>query len=104
MIGTFLAYNVRMSLFALVVYVVLGATLGAAAFPVFGGSKAWSAAAALAGFLGALLGAWIARATSLPYTIHVDGQPFPLLWAFVGALLLVGYCITAQVVVSSRPA
>ncbi len=89
-------------MFALLVYVAIGAMLGVAARPIVGGSTAWSLASGFAGFLGAVLGASIARATSLPYTVQVDGQPFPLLFAMVGGLLLFGYCISAQVVVSSR--
>lgn len=91
-------------MFALLVYVVMGATLGAAAHPIVGRSLAWSVAAGLAGSLGALLGTWIARATSLPFTVEVGGQPFPLVSAMVGGLLLFGYCISAQVLVSSHPA
>lgn len=91
-------------MFALLVYVVIGTTLGVAAHPIVGRSIAWSVAAGLAGLLGALLGTWIARATSLPFTVEVGGQPFHLASALVGGLLLFGYCISAQVLVSAAPA
>ena len=43
------------------------------------------------GFLGALLGTWLARLLDLPaiFTISVGGTAFPVVWAIVGAALLV---------------
>lgn len=104
MSGTFLASSKHMSMLAVLVFVIIGATLGAAARPIVGGSNAWSIASGLAGLLGAMLGTWIARATSLPFDVEVGGQPFPLFSAMLGGLLLFGYCIAAQVVVTNRPA
>jgi uncharacterized membrane protein YeaQ/YmgE (transglycosylase-associated protein family) len=41
------------------------------------------------GFVGALLGTWLARLTGLPeiFTIQVDGQSFPIIWSIIGAAL-----------------
>jgi len=41
------------------------------------------------GFVGALLGSWLARAAGLPdfLTIQVGGQPFPIVWSIIGAAL-----------------
>jgi len=41
------------------------------------------------GFIGALLGTWIARATDLPepFMIRVGDASFPLIWAIIGAAL-----------------
>lgn len=43
------------------------------------------------GFIGALLGMWIARELGLPelLAIQVGGRTFPVLWAIVGAALFV---------------
>jgi len=43
------------------------------------------------GFIGALLGSWLARVLGLPsiLVISLDGQSFPLLWAIFGAALFV---------------
>ncbi len=43
------------------------------------------------GFIGALLGTWIARHLHLPelLTIHVGGERFPVVWSIVGSALFV---------------
>jgi uncharacterized membrane protein YeaQ/YmgE (transglycosylase-associated protein family) len=41
------------------------------------------------GFIGALLGLWLARALALPepFALRVGGEIFPVLWSIVGAAL-----------------
>ena len=43
------------------------------------------------GFIGALLGTWLARLLGLSeiLTIDVAGRPFPVLWSIIGAALFV---------------
>ena len=43
------------------------------------------------GFIGALLGTWLARTLGLPslLVLSVDGQAFPVVWAVLGAALFV---------------
>jgi len=43
------------------------------------------------GFVGALLGAWIARALSLPelFQFEVGDTPFPVIWSIIGSALFV---------------
>jgi uncharacterized membrane protein YeaQ/YmgE (transglycosylase-associated protein family) len=44
------------------------------------------------GFIGALLGTWLARVLALPvwFALQVgDAPPFPIIWAIVGAALFV---------------
>lgn len=45
------------------------------------------------GFIGALIGTYIARTLELPLTpwLRFNGQPFPFLWAILGAALLVAF-------------
>jgi uncharacterized membrane protein YeaQ/YmgE (transglycosylase-associated protein family) len=44
----------------------------------------------LAGYIGALLGTWLARQFSLPtwLVINVGGTAFPFFWAVIGAAVL----------------
>ena len=41
------------------------------------------------GFIGALLGMWMARSMGLPelFTIHVGGAAFPIVWSIIGGAL-----------------
>jgi uncharacterized membrane protein YeaQ/YmgE (transglycosylase-associated protein family) len=43
------------------------------------------------GFVGALLGPWVARSLGLPepLMVTIGGQPFPVLWSIIGAALFV---------------
>jgi uncharacterized membrane protein YeaQ/YmgE (transglycosylase-associated protein family) len=39
------------------------------------------------GFIGAYIGLWLAAKMGLPhlFEINIDGKPFPVLWAIIGA-------------------
>lgn len=41
------------------------------------------------GFIGAYIGLWVAGKLGLPdfFTISVDGKPFPIIWAIIGAAI-----------------
>lgn len=43
------------------------------------------------GFIGALVGAWMAGALGLPelFVIQVGGQAFPIIWSIIGAAVVV---------------
>ncbi len=43
------------------------------------------------GFIGALLGPWVARQLNLtePLVLQVSGQPLPIVWSIIGAALFV---------------
>ncbi len=45
---------------------------------------------AAVGFVGAIIGRWIARELDFPqlWTVHIDGEPFPIIWSIIGAALL----------------
>ena len=44
------------------------------------------------GFIGALLGLWLARELGIPepFPITIGGETFPLLWSIIGSALFTG--------------
>jgi len=44
---------------------------------------------AVVGFVGAIIGKWIAVELNFPqlWTVYVDGQPFPIIWSIIGSAL-----------------
>ncbi|HCD53252.1 MAG TPA: hypothetical protein DEQ34_12435 [Balneolaceae bacterium] len=44
---------------------------------------------AVVGFVGAIIGRWIANELEFPqlWTISIDGEPFPIVWAIIGGAL-----------------
>jgi uncharacterized membrane protein YeaQ/YmgE (transglycosylase-associated protein family) len=75
-----------MTLLELVLFLVIAAVAG-------GLGRAISI---VLGFIGAMLGSWIARKAKLPELFVVklgDGPPFPFLWAVIGAALFVAIVV-----------
>lgn len=79
------------SLIGLLVLILVGAIVGAIAEAVVGYSPGGFFAAAVIGFLGALIGNWLAPRIGLPelLQITINGVTVPVVWAIVGAILLV---------------
>jgi uncharacterized membrane protein YeaQ/YmgE (transglycosylase-associated protein family) len=79
-----------MSIVGLLVLIVIGAICGAIAEMLVGYSPGGFLASVALGFLGALLGSWLAPRIGLPeiFAITVEGFTIPILWAILGAVLL----------------
>jgi len=80
-----------MSLTSLLILLVIAAICGAIGKAIAGGTRGGLIVSIALGFIGALLGPWVAGKLSLPepFMIHVGGHPFPVLWSIIGAALLV---------------
>jgi len=52
-----------------------------------GGAQGGLVVSIALGFIGALLGPWVARQLNLaePFVLHVSGQTFPIVWLIIGA-------------------
>ena len=76
---------------ALIVLVVIAAICGAVGRAIAGGGPGGLITSIALGFIGALLGPWVARQLHLsePLVLHVSGQPFPIMWSIIGAALFV---------------
>jgi uncharacterized membrane protein YeaQ/YmgE (transglycosylase-associated protein family) len=77
---------------ALVVLIVIAAICGAIGRALAGGGGGLITSIVI-GFVGALIGPWVAHQLKLsePLMVHVSGEPFPILWSIIGAALFVAF-------------
>jgi len=75
----------------LILLVVIAAVCGAVGKAIAGGARGGLVVSTALGFIGALIGPWIAVRLKLPepFIVHISGHPFPVLWSIIGAALLV---------------
>jgi len=80
-----------MSLTAFVILLVVAGICGAIGRTLVGYSHGGCLGSIALGFIGALLGMWIARALHLPelVTWQIGGERFPVVWSIVGSALFV---------------
>ena len=80
-----------MSLSGLLLLIVIAAACGAIGKAISGSVRGGLIVSVALGFVGALLGPWVARALKLPepLTLTIDGHRFPVLWSIIGAALFV---------------
>ena len=73
------------------IVVVIAAICGAVGKALAGGGPGGLIVSIALGFIGALLGPWVAHQLHLsePLVLHVSGQPFPIVWSIIGAALFV---------------
>jgi len=81
----------NISLPALIILIIIAAVCGAVGKAIAGGARGGLIVSTALGFIGALLGPWVAKKLSLPepFMVTVGGHPFPILWSIIGAALLV---------------
>ncbi len=79
-----------MTLLEFIILLVIAGVCGALGQAIAGYSPGGLVITILVGFVGALLGTWIARQVGLPefLVISVGGEPFPIIWSIIGAALL----------------
>ena len=79
------------TLTGLLVLLLIAGICGALGRAMGGGAPGGFVVSIAVGFVGALLGVFIANALRLPelLAISVDGQPFPILWSIIGGGLFV---------------
>jgi uncharacterized membrane protein YeaQ/YmgE (transglycosylase-associated protein family) len=81
------------SLTGFLVLLLVAAVCGAIGRAIAGGTRGGCLVSVAVGFIGALLGTWIARAIRLPdvLAISIEGHPFPIVWSIIGAALFVAF-------------
>jgi uncharacterized membrane protein YeaQ/YmgE (transglycosylase-associated protein family) len=82
---------VTLTLPGLIVLIVIAAICGAVGKALAGGAQGGLITSIALGFIGALLGPWVAHQLHLsePLVLHLDGKPFPIVWSIIGAALFV---------------
>ena len=80
-----------MSLTTLLLYLVVAAICGAIGKALAGSARGGLIVSIVLGFIGALLGPWVAGKLGLPepFMVNIGGHPFPVLWSILGAALFV---------------
>ena len=80
-----------MSLLDLLLLLLVAGVCGALGQAIGGFSRGGCLVSIALGFIGALLGLWLARSFGLPepLPVQVGGQVFPVIWSIIGAALFV---------------
>lgn len=80
-----------MSITGILILVLIAGICGAVGRAIGGGTRGGLLVSIVLGFVGALLGSWIARQMKLPepFVLRAAGQTFPILWSIIGSALFV---------------
>jgi uncharacterized membrane protein YeaQ/YmgE (transglycosylase-associated protein family) len=81
-----------MTVVEFILLLIVAGVCGALAQSLVGYSHGGCLVAIALGFIGALLGTWLARALELPeiFAISLGGHTFPIIWSIIGAALFAG--------------
>jgi uncharacterized membrane protein YeaQ/YmgE (transglycosylase-associated protein family) len=79
------------SLVSLLLLLLIAAVCGGIGRAIAGGTQGGCLVSVALGFIGALIGSWLAHRLKLPafFVVSVGGQNFPVLWSIIGAALFV---------------
>jgi uncharacterized membrane protein YeaQ/YmgE (transglycosylase-associated protein family) len=87
-----------MSWTELLLLLIVAGIAGAIGRGVAGDSRGGIIVSIALGFVGAVLGSWMATQMGLPelLMVRVGGRPFPVVWAILGAALFVAVLFALQ--------
>ena len=79
-----------MTVLQLLLLVLVAAICGAIGQALAGYSLGGCLVSILVGFVGALVGVWLARQLGLPdiLSVHIGNETFPIVWSIAGSALL----------------
>ncbi len=79
-----------MTLLQLILLVIVAAICGAIGQTLAGYSLGGCLVSIIVGFVGAVIGVWLAQQLRLPniLTVNIGGEAFPIVWSIVGSALL----------------
>jgi uncharacterized membrane protein YeaQ/YmgE (transglycosylase-associated protein family) len=81
-----------MSLIDVLILLIIAGVCGSIGQSLVGYSHGGCIVSIVVGFIGALLGEWIARKLALPdyFVVHVGGSNFPVVWSILGSVVFTG--------------
>ncbi|MDQ1639704.1 MAG: hypothetical protein QOF62_3043 [Pyrinomonadaceae bacterium] len=80
-----------MTLIDLIVLLIIAGLCGALGQAITGFSRGGCLVSIALGFIGALLGMWLARSLGLPelFSVQIGTTSFPIIWSIIGSALFV---------------
>lgn len=80
-----------MTAFDLILLLIIAGICGSVGRAISGYSHGGCLVSIALGFIGALLGMWLARKMGLPelFAVNVGGTRFPVIWSIIGSALFV---------------
>ena len=80
-----------MDLMSFLILLLVAGICGSIGQAIAGYSRGGCLVSIALGFIGALLGIYLARAVGLPelFNINIGGKPFPIIWSIIGSALFV---------------
>ena len=80
-----------MTLFDILILLLVAGICGSLGQAIAGYSRGGCLVSIALGFVGALLGMWIARLMGLPelFPVRIGGTSFPIIWSIIGSALFV---------------
>ena len=80
-----------MSLTSLLILLVVAGVCGSIGRAIAGYSHGGCLVSIALGFIGAIVGSWLADALHLPhlFLVHIGGESFPIIWSIIGSALFV---------------
>jgi uncharacterized membrane protein YeaQ/YmgE (transglycosylase-associated protein family) len=80
-----------MTVLDFIILLIVAAVCGSLGMAISGYSRGGCLVSIALGFIGALIGMWLARVLSLPefFTLDLGGVQFPIIWSIIGSALFV---------------
>ncbi|MDZ7364125.1 MAG: hypothetical protein ONB46_25930 [candidate division KSB1 bacterium] len=80
-----------MTVLDFLVLLAVAGICGALGQAISGYSRGGCLVSIVIGFIGAVIGVWLAQKLELPelFVIHIGNKPFPLIWSIIGSALFV---------------
>jgi uncharacterized membrane protein YeaQ/YmgE (transglycosylase-associated protein family) len=80
-----------MTLFDLILLLIVAGICGSLGQAISGYSRGGCLVSIALGFVGALVGMWLARLMNLPelFAVNIGGTNFPIVWSIIGSALFV---------------